>query len=195
MIFYIEINSKKINIKLINKRSVKHCYLRIVDNKTLQITANIYFTKNDAKKLIENKKDWILSHLNKVSNNLQNGEYCYLGKIYKSQFLDEKGIIDFYKEKVNEIITPIVEEKSKIMNLYPSSLKYRNNKSRWGSCSYKNGIILNINLLKFPIEVIEYVVIHELAHIKEKNHSKKFWDLVEKYCSNYKKCEKTLKNF
>lgn len=195
MIFTIDIDRKKINIKLINKRSVKHCYLRIIDNNMLQITANIYFTKEDAKKLIQNKQNWILRHLNKISNNLEKGEYCYLGKVYKSQFLDEQGIIDFYKEKSKELITPIVEEKSKIMNLYPTSLKFRNNKSRWGSCSHKNGIILNINLLKFPIEVIEYVVIHELAHIKEKNHSSRFWNLVEKYSPNYKKCEKILKSF
>ena len=195
MIFTVDIDTKKINIKLVNKRSVKHCYLRIVENSMLQITANIYFTKDDAKKLVENKKNWILKHLNKSSNSLGEGEYCYLGKIYKSQFLDEKGIIEFYKDKVHEIITPIVKEKSEIMQLYPISLKYRNNKSRWGSCSHKNGIILNINLLKFPIEVIEYVVVHELAHIKEKNHSKKFWDLVEKYSPEYKKCEKILKNF
>lgn len=195
MIFTVHIDTKKIDIKLINKRNVRHCYLRVIDKSMLQITANIYFTKEDAKKLVENKKNWVFKHLNKVSNTLENGEYCYLGKVYKSQFLDQEKILEFYKEKSKEIITPIVEEKSKVMQLFPTSLKYRNNKSRWGSCSYKNGINLNINLLKFPIEVIEYVVIHELAHIKHKNHSKKFWSLVEKYSPNYKECEKILKSF
>ena len=81
------------------------------------------------------------------------------------------------------------------MSLYPSNLKFRNNKGRWGSCSYKNSISLNINLMKFPLSVIEYVIIHELAHIKHKNHSKFFWDLVEVFCPKYKDEEVLLKSF
>ncbi len=81
------------------------------------------------------------------------------------------------------------------MQLFPTSIKYRKNKRTWGSCNFKNGLNFNTLLVKFPLEVIEYVVIHELAHIKYKNHSKDFWNLVYKYCSDYKKREETLKSF
>ena len=63
------------------------------------------------------------------------------------------------------------------------------------SLYYKNGLNFNILLMKFPIEVMEYVIVHELAHIKHKNHSKDFWNLVAVYCSNYKEVEKLFKNF
>ena len=88
-----------------------------------------------------------------------------------------------------------MEEYSKIMDLFPSSISYRKNKRTWGSCNYKNGLNFNILLMKFPIEIMEYVIIHELAHIKYKNHSKDFWNLVAIYCPNYKEIEKKFKNF
>jgi len=81
------------------------------------------------------------------------------------------------------------------MNLFPSKVSFRFNKTRWGSCSYKNSIVFNYYLSKLPIELIEYVVVHELAHIEHKNHSKKFWDLVEKYLSDVKIRRKKLREF
>ena len=81
------------------------------------------------------------------------------------------------------------------MDLYPTSISYRKNKRTWGSCNFKNGLNFNILLMKFPLEIMQYVVIHELSHIKHKNHSKNFWNLVEKYCPNYKQIEKEFKNF
>ncbi len=82
------------------------------------------------------------------------------------------------------------------MKLFPTSIKYRKNKNTWGgSCNYKNGLNFNTLLSKFPLEVIEYIVIHELAHIKHKNHSKEFWNLVYYYCQDYKNREKLLRSF
>jgi len=69
------------------------------------------------------------------------------------------------------------------------------NKTRWGSCSAKNTISLNYYLAKLPESLIEYVVVHELAHIKEKNHSAKFWNLVEKYLPDVKKRRKLLREY
>ena len=69
----------------------------------------------------------------------------------------------------------------------------RNQRTRFGSCSYQNNISLNINLMKYDFDVIDYVLIHELCHTKVKNHSKNFWIEVEKYCPNYKELRKKLK--
>lgn len=67
------------------------------------------------------------------------------------------------------------------MDLQPTGLKLRDQKSIWGSCSPENKISLNFKLIVAPLEVIDYVIIHELAHIKHKNHSARFWKLVERY--------------
>ena len=93
-------------------------------------------------------------------------------------------------------------------NYLPSRLKFlsekydfkynkialRNQRTRFGSCSFCNNINLNINLMKYDFDVIDYVIIHELVHTKIKNHSKEFWQEVEKYCPNYKNLRKMLKS-
>ena len=73
------------------------------------------------------------------------------------------------------------------------SVALRNQKTRFGSCSFKNNINLNINLMKYDFDCIDYVLIHELVHTKIKNHSEKFWVEVEKYCPDYKILRKKLK--
>ncbi len=69
----------------------------------------------------------------------------------------------------------------------------KNQKTRFGSCSFQNNINLNINLMKYDFDVIDYVLIHELVHTKIKNHSSAFWAEVEKHCPNYRILRKKLK--
>ncbi len=69
----------------------------------------------------------------------------------------------------------------------------KNQKTRFGSCSFQNNINLNIILMNYDFDVIDYVLIHELVHTKVKNHSKNFWSEVEKCCPNYRNLRKILK--
>lgn len=69
--------------------------------------------------------------------------------------------------------------------LHPRSINIRTQKSRWGSCGIRNDIQINALLVLAPLEVLEYVVVHELCHIREKNHSQKFWDLVAEHLPDY----------
>ncbi len=194
MKFEVKLNDRDFHVYLIRKRNIKHTYLRVKSVDLIHITSNPYFTKKDSIELLEKKRDWILGSIErKEKNSLKNNEFYFLGIKHKN--LDNRDLDFFYKEEAKKIISPIVEKYSDIMNLHPSSIKYRKNKNTWGSCNYKDGLNFNIFLVKFPFEVIEYVVIHELAHIKYKNHSKQFWKLVENYCNDYKIREKILKSF
>lgn len=196
MSFQIEINQKLVTVKLEKRRNIKHIYLRVLSPDLIQIKSNIYYTIYDAKDLIAKKISWIESSISKLEqNSILEDEFLYLGVRKKLEDYKIKNLDAFYKKEIQKILPLKLEEYSKKMNLIPTSISYRKNKRTWGSCNYKNGLNFNILLMKFPIELMEYVIIHELAHIKHKNHSKSFWDLVEVYCPDYKKREKIFKNF
>lgn len=72
------------------------------------------------------------------------------------------------------------------MRCRPASLSFRCQRTRWGSCAPNASISLNWRLVAAPLEVIDYVVIHELAHLTHANHSPRFWRLVEQFCANFK---------
>ena len=101
----------------------------------------------------------------------------------------------FYKKEVNKVIIPLLEKWSALMKVEYKRISFRKVKTRWGSCSYDNNLSFNIFLAKLPIEAIEYIVVHELAHIKHKNHSKEFWGFVEIFCPEYVMLRKKIRYF
>lgn len=185
----IILNGENFTIDIIRKQNIKHIYLKITEPYKVQIRTNTWISEKYILDFVEKKSHWIYkNHKNRPLKVSNEDEMLYLGKLYKrTEILDlNQDIEKFYKTKAIETITPIVEKFSDIMSLYPLQLKFRKNKSRWGSCSSKNNINLNTELIKYDVRFIEYVVVHELAHIKHKNHKKEFWDLVEKYVPDYK---------
>lgn len=100
----------------------------------------------------------------------------------------------FYEKVGREVLQERVTEISEKMKLKPTSVVYRSQKTRWGSCNSKGQLSLNWRLSFAPVEVIDYVVAHELAHLKHYDHSPKFWALVEKHYPNYKKPQRWLKS-
>jgi predicted metal-dependent hydrolase len=88
------------------------------------------------------------------------------------------GFCAFYQKQARELLVSRVRNYAMSMGLVPTGLSFRAQKTRWGSCSSRGKISLNWKLIIAPIEVIDYVVVHELAHLKYYNHSKSFWDLV-----------------
>ena len=196
MSFQIEINQRLVTVHLEKRRNIKHVYLRVLNPNLIQIKTNIYYTLLDARDLIEKKMSWIENSIIRLEEkNIHEDEFLYLGERKKLEDFKIKNIDNFYKKEILKYLPILVDEYSKKMNLFPTSIKYRKNKRTWGSCNYKNGLNFNILLMKFPIELMEYVVIHELAHIQHKNHSKDFWNLVKEFCPDYKQREKLFKNF
>ncbi|WP_374076088.1 M48 family metallopeptidase [Bdellovibrio bacteriovorus] len=104
-----------------------------------------------------------------------------------------KEIRHFYKREAVSFLSERVLYWSEQMNLKPSQVKFREQRTRWGSCSSKKIINLNWRLIVFTQEIIDYVIVHELAHLQHMNHSDRFWSLVEKYVANYKDIMKSLK--
>lgn len=97
------------------------------------------------------------------------------------------------KEELRALITPMIEKYSALMGVRPEAVTITSAKTRFGSCSGKNRISFSYRLADYPREAVEYVVVHELAHIKHKNHGKSFYALIEKYLPDYKERVKLLK--
>ncbi len=145
----------------------------------------------------------------------QNTTLPYLGKniglkIVKDdadylEFLNDEFIIHYNNDTVKTIyekwllsispaiFNPHIEKYSALLNVKPKKILIKKLKSRWGSTTFKGTINLNVNLIKAPVEVIEYVVLHEMGHLIEKNHSVRFWKLIQKHMSNYSEKAKWLK--
>lgn len=120
-------------------------------------------------------------------------------KIYVPQTVDKIAISEaidiFYLEKAHEKIKKLVSKWSQKMELYPTHIDFKSSNTKWGSCNHKNQITFNPELMKLSPSLIEYTVVHELAHIAYKNHSKEFWGVVKKHLSGYQYCEEQLKAF
>ena len=102
----------------------------------------------------------------------------------------------WYKKMTKEVFK---EHRKEVYNRFSCNVPYpsltiRKMTTRWGVCNTrKHNITLNSELFRYDLECLDYVVIHELSHFIEGNHSKKFWNVVEKYCPNYKEIKKKLK--
>lgn len=93
-----------------------------------------------------------------------------------------------------EIIPERVEYFSTLMNLYPTGIKITRARKRFGSCSSKNSVCFSCFLMNYPMKAVDYVIVHELAHIRHHNHSKDFYNLISRYMPDYKQREKLLKS-
>ncbi|HET7221215.1 MAG TPA: SprT family zinc-dependent metalloprotease [Vicinamibacterales bacterium] len=78
-------------------------------------------------------------------------------------------------------------------DLSPGAISIRNQRSRWGSCARNGNIALNFRLVQMPAAVRDYVLLHELMHIKQQNHSRRFWKLVEAVCPAFREAERWLR--
>lgn len=105
----------------------------------------------------------------------------------------KKIIWDFYSKKSEKEVADLIRDYSRKFGISPPEFKVKYQKKRWGSCSAKNVIRINFQLMMAPPEQLEYVVVHELCHIKEKNHSARFWKLVGKLMPGYEIHRKELK--
>lgn len=104
-----------------------------------------------------------------------------------------RAIKEWYRSEASVVIKQSVWRMSRRLDLRFDTIMIRSQKTRWGSCSSQGNLSFNFKLATAPQEVIDYVVLHELMHLKEPNHSKRFWRLVEQECPKYREYREWLK--
>ena len=211
------------DVKIIKtSRRSKSISLKI-RNGELEISCPYNTSEIFLKNLIERKKEWINKNIDRSRKNhkkidqISNGFITFKGLvlqlIYKKSnferitvednelkiFYSEKSksrqlIIEWLKLQANNFLRARLSFLSKRINIEFNSLTIKSYTARWGSCNIKGDIFLNWKLIMLPESVIDYVLIHELAHINVPNHSREFWELVKKKDPNYCKNKRWLKD-
>jgi len=107
----------------------------------------------------------------------------------------KQAIVNWYKELADIYLNKRTEEFSKKTGLIPKSITIKTYKARWGSCNIKGEIQYNWQIMQAAPSVIDYLIIHELCHLKHHNHGKGFWQLVERHCPHYRREQVWLKQY
>ena len=200
----------ELEIVIIRKRN-KNIYFRVKEDLKVYVSAPMYLSSKSIMGLIkENEKDILKMYEIAKDKAKDNDKFMYLGKKYYIEFKDQDGVTfdgtnvyvkdmqeltKFYDSEVKRIFTEEVEIAKKCFSHLPEfTLKFRKMKTRWGVCNTaKKTVTLNTELLKKEIPLLDYVIVHELCHFFEGNHSKNFWALVGEAYPNYKEARKKLR--
>ena len=165
-------------IRYIKNNRAKRIVISVKPN-FVRVTVPRRQTLKNAQKFVEQKIDWIKTH----SKNMQ--------------ILREKSeeLPKIKREEAREKLGNRLSELAQKHNFQYNRVSIRNQRTRWGSCSSKDNISLNMKLLHLPEHLIDYVLLHELVHTRVKNHSKSFWDELETVVPNARSIDKQLREY
>lgn len=128
---------------------------------------------------------------------IENGNMvAEIPKKYKKEYAKriEELLDDVYMKVAEKEVDMAMQIVTRIVGIKPNKYRIRKLKTAWGTCTSNKNITINSSLMKYDRTVIQYVVLHEICHLKYMNHSKEFWNMVEKYMKDYREIRKKLKS-
>lgn len=209
-----KIDDKIYEVIIVKKRN-KNTYIRVKEDMNIYVTTNYLATKSYIKRLLDSNYDYLKKMINQMCKKNEKKElFFYLGSSYDIIFIstisnvdidydnriiyakDEKMLNKWYTKTIKDTFSnhyvDIFEEFEEVKVI--PKLRIRKMKTRWGVYNrVSHTVTLNSELMKYSSSALDYVIVHELSHVIFFDHSKNFWNLVSKYCSNYKSIKKELK--
>ncbi|OGZ67188.1 MAG: hypothetical protein A3D35_03560 [Candidatus Staskawiczbacteria bacterium RIFCSPHIGHO2_02_FULL_34_9] len=176
------LQNKNIDYTLRKSNRTKRVSLSVSHDGSVAVTIPYSLTENVAERFLQEKANWLFSRL----------EFF---KQFEERIIIKKTIKDYAenKEKALSLVKSKVVYFSKLYEFEYNRISVRNQKTRWGSCSKKRNINFNYKILFLTERLADYIIVHELCHTKELNHSKNFWNLVKEILPDYKKLRKEIK--
>lgn len=196
----------------IERKNIKNMYLKVKPD-GVHVTANYLIPKSKIEDFISKNDEFIKkSYAKIIKKEEKKQDFYYLGKRYNVIVTNLVNKIEFYDDRVfvkdknylntflkNECVRVFNERLKICYDLFEEDIPYptlgiRKMTRKWGYCNKRDRLIkINSELIKYSINEIDYVIIHELSHLIEFNHSKNFWKIVKKYKPDYKEACKVLK--
>jgi len=179
--------SLSIPVKLVKSKR-KTWSISIEPDMTLLMKAPLSVSYAYAREILASKEAWIVKKYRELEKARKDMPVSDLTP------LQRKALEKRYRQAAREYIPSRVAYYERIIGVTHDSIRIRDQKTRWGSCSAKGNLNFNWRLMLAPPRVLDYVVVHELCHRKEMNHSKAFWNAVETVLPDYKQLKKWLKD-
>lgn len=160
------------------RSSRKTVSIQVDTDCNITVRAPYRVSEREIEEFVSDKKEWLEKAVLKQMNRNRN----------KKEYTDDE--IKMLREKAKTVLPEKVKYYSSVMDVYPKSIKINSAKKRYGSCSGENNINFSLFLMDKDERFIDYVVVHELAHIKHHNHSKAFYGFIESFMPDYKERKK-----
>jgi len=177
----IKLYNRKIKYILKTSKRAKRMRLAVYCDGSFIVTRPMGLSENIVERFIIQKSKWVFSKIDYFKQ--------FDFKVFKDdhkKYLDSKGdALKFVEERISHF--------NKLYNFRFNKINIKNQKTRWGSCSRKGNLNFNYKILLLSPKVADYIIVHELCHLKEFNHSRKFWNLIAKTIPDYLEIRNELK--
>jgi predicted metal-dependent hydrolase len=180
------LTEKQIPYTLTRSRRARYLRITIAHTGEVKIIAPTVASESRINDFLRERGNWIEQKRNYFAENPVNDIGLLLSKRSRKEYLA-------HKDQVYDLLSERCRHFNQHYNFQYSRISIRNQKSRWGSCSKKGNINFNYKMLFLPSEVRDYIVVHELCHLKQLNHSKAFWDLVAETVPGHKALRRKLR--
>jgi predicted metal-dependent hydrolase len=181
MLKSINLHNQNINYNLKTSLRSRNLRLTVCCDASVVVTKPLGLADNLVEKFLQAKAPWILKKINYFKNH-KISQYKTDPKEYRQN-----------KKAALHLVRRLLEEYNQFYNFKINSIRIKNQKTRWGSCSRQGNLNFSYRLALIPEDFARYIVIHELCHLKELNHSSRFWQLVSQACPDYLTKRKQLR--
>jgi predicted metal-dependent hydrolase len=171
--------SETINITYVKSFRAKRVSVTIRPFKPVRVTVPVRISQGTAEKFLKSKMEWVRETVGRM-------------KKAEEQISAAAPLPVINKTAAKAVLVAQLNYLAERHGFSYNKVFIRNQKTRWGSCSRKNNINLNVNLVRLPGELLDYVLIHELVHTRIKNHSKRFWAELDKYVGGARQTARKL---
>ena len=177
----IILDNQIIKYQIKKSRRAKKVRLAVYCDASVVLTIPYYCSNKLVEGFIQKNSKWLFSKI----NNFKKRKFSLMGGSKKDYLGNKAKAFEIAKQRTNYF--------NNFYNFQFNKIFIRNQKTRWGSCSQKRNLNFNYRIIYLPQHIIDYIIVHELCHLKEFNHSRRFWNLVALQIPNYLEIRRELR--